>query len=232
MTEITFTSDMTVKLIRSMASDDMVIQAAQVSAKGENNPDTVSERLIASLLKNKHGSPFEHTAFTFFGHVPIFVMREWIRHRMSSFNEMSGRYTELKPVFYVPAQDRPLINVGTSMKPEFVAADIEDFDYTVDALEASAYQGWNHYQRLLRAGIAKEIARAVLPVNIYTEFYWTVNARSLMNFLSLRSTQEGAMFPGYPQREIQMAAEQVEAIFAEKMPLTYKAFVDNGRVAP
>ena len=95
MTDIEFSSEMTVKLVRSMASDDMVVQAAQVSAKGENNPETVPKRLINALLQGRHGSPFEHTAFTFFVEVPIFVVREWQRHRMSSFNEMSGRYTEL-----------------------------------------------------------------------------------------------------------------------------------------
>ena len=99
---IEYSSDIYVKLVRSMASDDMVIQAAQVSSKGENNPDTVPERLINALLKGRHGSPFEHTAFTFFIEAPIFVFREWQRHRISSFNEMSGRYTELKPKFYVP----------------------------------------------------------------------------------------------------------------------------------
>ena len=100
MTKVQFSSEVTVKLIRSMAGDDTVIQAAQVSVLGENNPDTVPERLINYLMSSRHGSPFEHNSFTFFVEAPIFVFREWHRHRISSINEMSGRYTKLLPKFY------------------------------------------------------------------------------------------------------------------------------------
>lgn len=241
MTEIEFSSEMTVKLVRSMASDDMVVQAAQVSGKGENNPDTVPKRLINALMSGKHGSPFEHNAFTFFVEAPIFVFREWHRHRIASINEMSGRYTELLPKFYIPGPDRRMYNTGTKMKPNFVSfAEYAEGTLLQDdvsavfpeALRQESAVLWNRYQDALKRGIANEVARMVLPVNIYSQMYWTVNARSLMNFLSLRSSQEGATFPGYPQREIQMAAEQVEALFAEQMPFTHAAFVANGRVAP
>lgn len=233
MTNIEFSSEMTVKLVRSMASDDMVVQAAQVSAKGENNPDTVPLRLIQALMKGKHGSPFEHNAFTFFVEAPLFVFREWQRHRIGSFNEMSGRYTTLLPKFYVPSTERPLINVGTKMKPQFEP----HLEATMDVqgiLNHSSVDSWEHYQWMLNAGIANEVARMVLPVNIYSQMYWTVNARSLMNFLSLRGTQDDrpVEIRSYPQREIQMAAEQIELIFDEAMPATYHAFVENGRVAP
>lgn len=235
--EIEFSSGMTVKLVRSMASDDMVVQAAQVSGKGENNPKTVPARLINALIAGKHGSPFEHNAFTFFVEAPIFVFREWHRHRIASINEMSGRYTELRPKFYIPGDERLVINSGTSMKPIFKTDD--GGTDQEQALEEVVYYGkqvakdaWDYYQTQLNMGIAKEVARMVLPVSIYSQMYWTVNARSLMNFLSLRSTQEGALFPGYPQREIQMAAEKIEFFFGEEMPLTYAAFVAAGRVAP
>lgn len=232
MTELTFSSEMTVNLVRSMASDDMVIQAAQVSSKGENKPDTVPKRLIEALINGKHGSPFEHNAFTFFVKVPIFVVREWQRHRISSFNEMSGRYTELLPEFYTPDPYRNTVNEGTKMKPYFVPGS-DYVKFTVQSLLGKvANESWAAYQTLLEDGVANEVARMALPLNIYTQMYWTVNARSLMNFLSLRSSQEGAAVPSYPQREIQMAAEKVEALFAEKMPITYQAFIDNGRVAP
>ena len=233
MTTLEFSSEMTVKLVRSMASDDMVVQAAQVSAKGENNPDTVPLRLIQALMKGKHGSPFEHNAFTFFVEAPLFVFREWQRHRIGSFNEMSGRYTTLLPKFYVPSTERPLINVGTKMKPQFEP----HLEATMDVqgiLNHSSIDAWEHYQWMLNAGIANEVARLVLPLNIYSQMYWTVNARSLMNFLSLRGTQDDrpVEIRSYPQREIQMAAEQIELIFDEAMPATYHAFVENGRVAP
>ena len=228
---IEYSSDIYVKLVRSMASDDMVIQAAQVSSKGENTPDTVPERLINALLKGRHGSPFEHTAFTFFIEAPIFVFREWQRHRISSFNEMSGRYTELKPKFYSPDVERGVINVGTKMKPVLVnhleaAMDIQAI------LNHQSSAAWEHYQYMLKAGIANEVARMALPVNVYSQMYWTVNARSLMNFLSLRVESDDSTFRSYPQYEIDVAARKVERNFQEKMPLTHKAFVQNGRVAP
>ena len=228
---IEYSSDIYVKLVRSMASDDMVIQAAQVSSKGENNPDTVPERLINALLKGRHGSPFEHTVFTFFIEAPIFVFREWQRHRISSFNEMSGRYTELKPKFYSPDVERGVINVGTKMKPVFVnhleaAMDIQAI------LNHQSSTAWEHYQYMLKAGVANEVARMALPVNVYSQMYWTVNARSLMNFLSLRVESDDSTFRSYPQYEIDLAARKVERNFQEQMPLTHKAFVQNGRVAP
>lgn len=231
MTQIEFSSDINVKLVRSMASDDMVVQAAQVSAKGENNPDTVPQRLINALVADKHGSPFEHNAFTFFVEAPLFVFREWQRHRISSFNEMSGRYTQLLPKFFVPAEDRSVVSVGTSMRPAF-EYDLEALMDVQGVLNHSAIEAWEHYQWMLDRGVAKEVARMVLPLNVYSQMYWTVNARSLMNFLSLRSSQEGAAVPSYPQREIQIGAEKIEEIFKELMPCTYNAFVANGRIAP
>ena len=232
MTEVEFSSKITVKLVRAMASDDMVVQAAQVSSKGENNPETVPARLITALMAGKHGSPFEHNAFTFFVEAPIFVFREWQRHRMSSFNEMSGRYTELLPKFYVPGADRPMVNRGTKMKPvmhhvgEWPGTDFRT------GVQATSLIAWREYQWALDNGIANEVARMVLPVNIYSQMYWTVNARSLMNFLSLRVESDDSQVRSYPQLEIEMGATQIEAIFAEHMPATHAAFVANGRVAP
>ena len=234
MTEIEFSSEMTVKLVRSMASDDMVVQAAQVSAKGENNPETVPLRLIQALMKGKHGSPFEHNAFTFFVEAPLFVFREWQRHRIGSFNEMSGRYTELPGKFYIPADNRNVINSGTKMKPEFVDGGILQKNTVSSELKDLSREAWASYQLMLNSDIAHEVARMVLPLNIYSQMYWTVNARSLMNFLSLRGTQDDRPeeIRSYPQREIQMAAEQIEMIFDEVMPATYHAFVENNRIAP
>jgi thymidylate synthase (FAD) len=234
MTDVTFADTVTVKFIRACAADDHVIQAAQTSSKGENKPDTVPPRLINALMKGKHGSPFEHSMFTFFVEAPIFVFREWQRHRISSFNEMSGRYTELLPKFYVPAKDRKMIpeENSTKMKPDFLEASPEVYGEVENSAQYISNASWYEYKRLLDLGVANEIARIVLPLNIYSQMYWTVNPRSLMNFLSLRSTQEGAAYPSYPQREIQMGAELVEKIFAEHMPLTHEAFINNGRVAP
>lgn len=232
MTQVIFSDEITVKLVRHMASDDMVVQAAQVSSKGQNNPSTVPLRLIQALMKGKHGSPFEHNAFTFFVEAPIFVFREWQRHRISSFNEMSGRYTEMIPKFYLTPQDRPMINVGTKMKPDMQPAPEETWRRHVGRKMRTAELAWESYQADLADGIANEVAREDLPLNTYSQMYWTVNARSLMNFLSLRVESDDSLVKSYPQWEIQMGAEKVEQEFARAMPLTHAAFVDNGRVAP
>lgn len=232
MTDVRFSSEMTVKLIRAMASDDFVIQAAQVSAKGENNPGTVPQRLIDALIAGKHGSPFEHGQMTFFVKVPLFIRSEWMRHRMSSFNEWSGRYSEMLPEFYVPAEDRAMINKGTKMKPDMQPALPGLFSAVTSSIEHVALEAWENYANMLDLGVANEVARMCLPVNTYTQFYWTVNPRSLMNFLSLRVQSDDSTVKSYPQIEIQWAADEVERHFAELMPATYDAFIRNGRMAP
>lgn len=232
--QLEFSSDINVKLVRSNASDDTVIQAAQVSSKGENNPDTVPARLINALLKGRHGSPFEHNSFTFFVEAPLFVFREWQRHRISSFNEMSGRYTEMIPKFYLTPQDRPMImeEDGTKMKPKMIQASEEIWRGHVGRKMRTAEIAWASYQADLADGIVNEVAREDLPLNLYSQMYWTVNARSLMNFLSLRVESDDSLVRSYPQREIMWGAEEVEKHFAEQMPITHAAFVANGRVAP
>ena len=225
MTTVTIRSDIEVKLIDSMASDLAVTRAAQVSVKGENNPDTDTPRLINYLMESRHGSPFEHTAMTFFVKAPIFVFREWHRHRISSINEMSGRYTKLYPEFYAPDEMRKLVNVGTSARPEFAPGDSQQQVMVQDFITETAQFAWDRYEAMIDAGVANEIARAVLPVTTYSQMYWTVNARSLMNFVSLRAAEMA-------QREIRRYAEAVEKLFAEQMPITHAAFVANERTAP
>lgn len=227
-----FSSDVTVELVQAMATDDMVVQAAQVSSKGKNKPETVPERLIKALMSGRHGSPFEHNSMTFYVEAPLFVFREWQRHRMSSFNEMSGRYTEMIPKFYMTPNDRPMINVGTKMKPDMQPASEEIWRQHVGRKRLTAKVAWESYQADLADGIANEVAREDLPLSLYSQMYWTVNARSLMNFLSLRVESDDSRVRSYPQYEIQLGAEKIEAIFAELMPITHKTFVENGRVAP
>jgi thymidylate synthase (FAD) len=230
--KIEMSNIMTVKLVRALAHDDHVVQAAQVSVKGENKPGTDMPRLINYLMEAGHGSPFEHSTFTFFAEVPIFVAREWFRHRIASYNEMSGRYTELIPKFFTPSNDRKLQNIGTSARPEFAEGTAFQQQLVYGTDKGVAQNAWDAYQRRLKAGVANEIARTVLPVSIYTQFYFTVNARSLMNFLALRVDSPDALRRTRPQWEIQVAAEKMEESFAELMPITYATFVKNGRVAP
>ena len=191
-----------------------------------------SAGLINYLARERHGSPFEHTSMTFFISAPIFVFREFMRHRIASYNEESGRYRELKPVFYIPNADRNLIQIGKTGAYEFVPGTTEQFNVTVEAMKEAYLVAYKSYTTMLDAGIAREVARAVLPVATYSSMYVTMNARALMNFLSLRTSREGSHFPSYPQREIEMVAEKMEAEFAKLMPLTYQAFEKSGRVAP
>ena len=236
--DIQFRDDVTVELVKSSASDADVIWAARVSTAGDKSLEDVgadaskSEGLINYLARERHGSPFEHTSMTFFISAPIFVFREFMRHRIASYNEESGRYRELRPVFYVPSKDRKLVQVGKPGAYSFVEGTAEQHQMTVDAIKETCTLAYENYQKLLIAGVAREVARAVLPVTLYSSMYVTMNARALMNFLSLRTSREGSHFPSYPQREIEMVAEKMEAEFAKLMPITYGAFQKSGRIAP
>ena len=236
--DIVFRSDMTVELVKANASDSDVLFAARVSTKGESSLDDVgadasgSTGLINYLMRDRHGSPFEHNSMTFFVSAPIFVFREFMRHRIASYNEESGRYRELRPVFYVPGPDRPLVQEGKPGAYVFVDGSAEQHVLAVKEIEEQCRSAYAAYQRMLDAGIAREVARAVLPVTIYSSMYVTMNARSLMNFLSLRTKHEGSRFPSFPQREIEMVAELMEVEWAQLMPLTHAAFTTNGRVSP
>jgi thymidylate synthase (FAD) len=227
-----YRTDMTVELIQSMASDSAVAQAARVSTGSSSESPERDAGLINYLMRDRHGSPFEHNAFTFYIEAPIFVFREFMRHRIASYNEESARYKELEPVFYVPDLKRKLIQSGKPGAYEFSSGSLKQFSVIYRATYEANLEAYNGYKNMLEAGVAREVARGVLPVNIYSSMYVTMNARSLMNFLSLRTSREGTHFPSFPQREIEMVAEKMEEFFAEKMPLTYEAFNKNGRVAP
>ncbi|MEY3336026.1 MAG: hypothetical protein RL566_949 [Actinomycetota bacterium] len=242
MSEIEFRSDMTVELVRHSARDSDVLFAARVSTQGEQTLDSAKQvdaqaqqkdkGLINYLMRDRHGSPFEHNSMTFYVQAPIFVFREFMRHRIASYNEESGRYRELRPVFYVPGEDRKLIQVGKPGHYEFEDGSAEQFALVQQETMTVTRAAYEAYKRMLEAGVAREVARIVLPLNIYSSMYVTMNARSLMNFLSLRTKREGTHFPSFPQREIEMVAEQMEQFWAELMPLSYEAFNENGRVAP
>ena len=233
--EIVFRSNMLVSLIRQNGRDLDVARSAWVSTQGEDARDQDSTKvagLINFLLRERHGSTFEHNTFTFFVKTPIFVAREFMRHRIASFNEESGRYAVLKPEFYVPDAERKLVQTGKPGAYHFVEGTDFQFQTMRAATRVSSEYSYRAYETMLEAGVAKEVARMVLPVNIYTSFYCTMNARALMHFLGLRTEHEDATFPSHPQLEIQMVADQMEAYFAEAMPITHAAWVKAGRVAP
>ncbi|MFG2359364.1 FAD-dependent thymidylate synthase [Streptomyces sp. NPDC048521] len=238
-TEPVFRSDVTVHLVKCSASDADVLFAARVSTAGEQSLAELKEDperskgLINYLMRERHGSPWEHTSMTFLISAPIFVFREFMRHRAGwSYNEESGRYRELKPVFYLPDFDRKLVQQGRPGRYEFVEGTPEQHYLTRTAMRASYRQAYEAYQALLTDGVAREVARSVLPVGLYSSMYASCNARSLMHFLGLRTQHPAAATPSYPQREIEMVGEKMEAEWARLMPLTYEAFNANGRIAP
>jgi len=209
------------------ASDLSVVNAARVSFGTKKDIlDDADVGLINFLMKNKHGTPFEHNFFRFHIKTPIFVAREWFRHRIGSFNEFSMRYAIPNLEFYLPEADQFRTQVGKPGSYTFEPIDNDNgqVEFMRLAMNDVCSYAQETYEQLLAAGVAKELARIVLPVNTYTEFYWSVNARSILNFLALRNAPE-AMF------EIREFAEAVESIFAKGMPITYQCFVNNGRVA-
>ena len=239
--EIQFRSDVTVELVRSSAHDSDVLFAARVSTLGEQTLQSAASAeqagardagLINYLMRDRHGSPFEHNSMTFYVQAPIFVFREFMRHRIASYNEESGRYRELRPVFYVPGAERKLVQIGKTGHYEFIDGTPEQTELVQAEARAAATAAYASYQRILDSGVAREVARVVLPLSIYSSMYVTMNARSLMNFLSLRTKRDDSHFPSFPQREIEMVAEAMEGLWAELMPMTYDAFNQNGRVAP
>lgn len=235
---IEFSSEIGVRLIRSLAGDDTVISAARVSTLGADVIETApgeSAGLINFLMKNRHGTPFEHNQFTFFIEAPIFVFREFHRHRIGwSYNEESGRYKELRGKFYVPDVARNLIQTGKPGHYNFEPGDPEHYVVMHDNQMDACRWAYESYKNQLAAGVAKEVARMCLPVSTYSTMYATCNARSLMAFISLRQkhSADDAKFPSSPMHEINLVADKMELAFAELMPTTHASFVMNGYVAP
>jgi thymidylate synthase (FAD) len=215
-----------VRLDDAMASDLSVVNAARVSfARRKDEMDEADEGLIRFLMRDRHGTPFEHNAFRFHIRAPIFVAREWMRHRVGSFNEFSMRYARATDEFYVPDADDVRTQVGKPGAYSFEPVSPELAEQTREELRAVYEQAFATYERLVEQGVARELARSVIPVGAYTEFFWTINARSLMNFVSLRAAETA-------QREIRHYADACERFFAERMPVTHAAFVAANRIAP
>ena len=218
---VEFVDHSTVELVKfSGGGDEAVARAAWVSTVGEESrtKDTGQiQGLINYLYKNKHMSPFEHDQFTFYIKCPIFVAREFHRHRTMSYNEISGRYTDMQPRFYVPARERNLIQHGKVGAYTFVPGTDEQYVKVIRTLQKNSEKAWENYIEQKQAGVANEVARMVLPLNLMTEFYATVSPRNLMQFLDLR-TEGQALY------EIRDVANQMEELFKQEMPLTHTAY--------
>jgi thymidylate synthase (FAD) len=215
-----------VRLDDAMATDLSVVNGARVSfARHKTEMDESDEGLIRFLMRDRHGTPFEHNAFRFHVRAPLFVAREWFRHRVGSFNEFSMRYAKASDEFYVPEPDDVRSQVGKPGAYSFEPVEPELAEQTREELKAVYDAAYETYTRLVEQGVARELARLVMPMGAYTEFYWTVNARSIMNFLGLRNHETA-------QREIRAYAAAVEELWGAHMPVTHAAFVANERTAP
>jgi thymidylate synthase (FAD) len=257
-----FKSDSEVDLIHHVGTDADVVRAARVSVHGRERIDTgeiirqkatlegreqlrsvppgrsddveptAVKGLIDHMIRNRHGSVFEHSMFTFRIYAPIFVHREFMTHRHISKNTESARYHELEPVFWMPGKSRKLRQVGKPSAYELVEAEPGQHERTWERMGRAYTTAFTEYQGMLNDGIAREVARAVLPVATYTSFYATCNARSLMHFLSLRIDHHANAVKSHPQHEIQDVAVQMGDFFREKMPATAWSWHVNGRIAP
>jgi thymidylate synthase (FAD) len=207
-----------VRLVDFMGGDQGVVDAARVSYGGVSKGAEADKKLIAYLLTHDHGSPFEHSVFKFHVKAPIFVARQWFRHRMASYNEVSFRYTEVKDSFYFPERWR---GQDKKNKQSSTAAVELDQDALRGMFKKHVDGALDAYKKMIEMGVAREMARMVLPVNLYTEFYWTVNARSLMNFVSLRADV-------HAQWEIQQYGEALARAFKDTMPWTFEAYLRHG----
>ncbi len=207
-----------VRLVDFMGGDGAVVQAARVSFGQGSKGEERDRRLIRYLMHHDHGTPFEMAVFKFHVKAPLFVARQWFRHRIGSFNEISGRYTEYNDTeFYLP---RRLRKPAPHNRQASVEAPFENETALRSRMEEAIRQAFGAYRELLAAGVARELARIVVPLATYTQFYWGVNARSLMNFLRLRLASDA-------QWEMRRYARAVWRVFAERMPWTAEAFLER-----
>lgn len=232
MPDVTFTDQISVTEIDACADDLGVVNAARVSVNDESvNDESIDltqgdELLIRSLMRNGHSSPFRHNLFKFRVEAPLFIAREAMRHHVGhAWNELSLRYSEANPKFWVPLCARRQVGGAMSYTYENLPRDGMTSERLRDELECVAENAWASYKYLRDLGVAREQARAVLPVSVYTKFIWTCNAGALMQVLELRNAPEA-------QAEIRDMAAQAEKALARHMPITYAAFLENERKAP
>lgn len=206
-----------VALIQHVGDDKSIVNAARVSFGGDNHMpfDEKDAKLIRYLLKHQHGSPFEHNSLTFKVVAPIFVVRQWMRHRIASYNEISGRYVEVKDQFYTPEKFRQ--QARSNRQASIEATDSLDQEQAHQVWEAAWKHAYQAYHELLDLGVTREQARGVLPLTMYSEFYFTCNLRALFHFLELRD------HPG-AQYEIQMYARALAQLAEPLFPSSFEAW--------
>ena len=215
-------------ILEKMMGDELdILNNAKVSFNTENDTlDDHGKGVLRFLMEHGHGSPWESVVFRFDIKLPIFIMREHVRHRIASLNEHSQRYSKAIEEFYVPELEYIRTQIG---KPgSYTFEPISDAMILTEAqylIEKSQKESFRAYNRLVDIGVAKELARVVIPVGAYTRIKWTINLRSLLNYLSLRNHLDA-------QKEIVDYAKAVEELVVEQLPYTMEIFNKYGRTSP
>ena len=205
-----------VRYVDHMGSDQRIVESARLSYNSPSKGEEQDKKLLAYLYKNKHTSPFEMVKITFNVKMPIFVMRQWVRHRMQNMNEVSARYTELPKEFYIPTEWR-LQDTKNKQGSNGVIYDFPDGDPIKEVVSNHLDHAYGLYEELLANGVAREMARMVLPVNIYTEIYCCWDLKNLLHFLALREDS-------HAQSEIQEYAKAIKSMLIEIFPWTMEAY--------
>lgn len=208
-----------IRVIDYMGDDSAIVQAARVSYGSGTKQVREDIGLINYLLRNSHTTPFEMCEIKFHIKAPYFVARQWIRHRTANVNEYSARYSIVDQDYYLPNSDEISFQSSNNKQGRGEQVD-EDFSDSVrEIIKNTSDQQYEHYNKMLESGLAREVARIILPLNYYTEFYWKIDLHNLMHFLRLRADP-------HAQYEIRLYALQMIEILKLWVPYTYQAFQD------
>ena len=210
-----------VRLVEVMGNDASIVQAARVSYGKGTKKSQVDRALIFYLMQHRHTTPFEMVEFKFHCKMPIFVARQWIRHRTANVNEISGRYSVMEEVFWQPSVDdlrkQAVTNRQGSTDDHLEGAFAQNIVREISEEQKRLYK---QYESYMAAGVAREVARANLPVSLYTEWYWKIDLHNLLHFLSLR------MDP-HAQKEIRVFAEAMAVFVKKQCPVAWEAFEEH-----
>lgn len=210
-----------VRLVDYMGSDERIVQAARVSYGAGTKTVREDRGLINYLMKNWHTSPFEQVQLTFHTKMPIFVARQWVRHRTARLNEISGRYSIMRDEFYVPSPDQVRFQSQSNKQGRSEESLSPDEAARVIALfEEEQRSIYTNYQGIIEQGVARELARMNLPLSLYTEWYWQIDLHNLFHFLRLR-------MDAHAQYEIRVYADAMAKCAQAVAPLAYAAFEEH-----
>ncbi|MBL8065661.1 MAG: FAD-dependent thymidylate synthase [Chthonomonadaceae bacterium] len=208
-----------VRMVDYLGGDERIVQAARVSYGSGTKSFRQDRGLIHYLLRNEHTSPFEQVVLTFHCKMPVFVARQWVRHRTARLNEISGRYSIMKDEFYVPEADQ-MRGQSTDNKQARSDEVLGSAGELVSALKAEQEKAYEAYEGYLGLGLAREVARINLPLSLYTEWYWQIDLHNLFRFLALR-------MDAHAQYEIRVYAEAMARCAQAVSPLAYEAFQEH-----